>query len=349
MTAASMGMGIGTGIGIRTRTNAGNLMTQPDFSIIVPTFQRRDLARDCVLALDAMQTDLAFEIIVVVDGSTDGTAATISALDTRHRVIVLEQQNSGAAAARNRGAESARGSYLLFVDDDMTCAAGLLDVHHRELTSGADLVIGHVPVDPRSPPGLLADAVAAWSEDRRRRLSSGDRIGLGEILTGQMSIRRELFDSAGAFDERFTADGQYGNEDLDFGARVRNDHKIHFAADAISHQRYVITPRQNLDQAFQSGQADVTLAEKAPELTAEIFAPHWPEKARVTLLFRPIAKSPSLVRLARALARFVSGPVYGHSPRIDALMLRVYANLREIVYWAGVEERRSALRSSASS
>lgn len=85
-------------------------------SAIIPTFNRRDYvtrAVDSVLA----QTVPVDEIIVVDDGSTDGTIQTIR---SRYgsRVAVLRQENAGASAARNRGLREARGEWIAFLDSD---------------------------------------------------------------------------------------------------------------------------------------------------------------------------------------------------------------------------------------
>lgn len=70
----------------------------------MPTFQRRDLVCDMVEALWRIDYGGEFEVIVVVDGSTDNSASALRQLDHRGRLQVIEQANHGAAHARNRGA-----------------------------------------------------------------------------------------------------------------------------------------------------------------------------------------------------------------------------------------------------
>ena len=79
------------------------------FSIIIPSYQRRDLVLDAVDALCRQNFSEPYEVIVDVDGSTDGTASALRKLDPPVPLVVLEQPNQGAAAARNLGAGVARG------------------------------------------------------------------------------------------------------------------------------------------------------------------------------------------------------------------------------------------------
>jgi glycosyltransferase involved in cell wall biosynthesis len=85
------------------------------FSVIIPTYNRAALlctALDSVFA----QTFTDYEVIVVDDGSTDGTAAMVASYGGRVRYF--QQQNKGPGAARNLGAQHATGEYLAFLDSD---------------------------------------------------------------------------------------------------------------------------------------------------------------------------------------------------------------------------------------
>src|SRR4029078_1004711 len=125
------------------------------FTIVMPTFQRRDVVTESVRALDGQRNSPPFDVVVVVAGSSDGTAAALRTLEPPFGLTVVEQANLGRAAACHRGAAAADGEWLLFLDDDMEADPDLLAVHERSHRQGADVVVGHVPLHPDSRPSLL--------------------------------------------------------------------------------------------------------------------------------------------------------------------------------------------------
>ena len=99
---------------------------EPRFSIIIPTFNREKSVLDTLDSVFA-QTCRDFEVIVVDDGSTDATLATLATI-TDPRLKVVSQKNAGPAAARNRGMQEARGAYVSFLDSDDEWYPGFLEV-----------------------------------------------------------------------------------------------------------------------------------------------------------------------------------------------------------------------------
>jgi len=96
-------------------TATGRTVDRPDVSVIIPTYQRRELVKRAVASVLA-QTYRDFELIVVDDGSTDGTGEALAPLaDT---IRYHWQPNRGPAAARNAGLRLARGSIVAFLDSD---------------------------------------------------------------------------------------------------------------------------------------------------------------------------------------------------------------------------------------
>lgn len=313
-----------------TRASAGD---GPRYSIVVPTFQRRDVVSASVTALSGQRYGHGFEVIVVVDGSTDGTADELRALDVPFPLVVLEQPNRGAAAARNRGARAASGDVLLFLDDDMHAAPDLLDAHDAARAAGADAVLGHVPLHPGAPRTLLSEGAGAWAERRARRLTETGTLTREDLLTGQLSIDRALFRQLGGFDERFTHGGSFGREDTDFGQRLLDGgHTVVFAPDAVSWQYYVVGPAGYLRQWHEAGQADVQYVRKHPEHPGAVRADtRWSR-----FLWRPLARTPVASSLVAAVARRAATALAaGAGPR--PLATKVFFKVRDLEYWRGVE------------
>lgn len=124
-------------------------------SVIVPAFQVRNYLDECVASL-VSQSHRNLEIIIVDDGSTDGTAELCDAWAERdERVRVLHGPNGGLSAARNRGIDIATGTFVSFVDaDDVVSPRYVSHLLSAALTTHADLVMADlVPfVDESSPP-----------------------------------------------------------------------------------------------------------------------------------------------------------------------------------------------------
>lgn len=122
-------------------------------SVVIPTYNRKSaLARTLNSIFSQKFEPNEFEVIVVVDGSTDGTAELLRELKPPCAFRVIEQPNRGQAAARNEGWRSAVGQTILFLDDDMLCNPLLLSQHldaHRN--SKSVVVFGPVPIAPESP------------------------------------------------------------------------------------------------------------------------------------------------------------------------------------------------------
>ena len=315
------------------------------FSVVIPTYRRRERVLRHVAAL-AEQTFEDFEVVVVDDGSGDGTADALRALETPFPLAVVEQENQGAAQARNVGARAAAGELLLFLDDDMEADPALLAEHERSHREGADLVVGDMPLHPDSPPGLLSWGVGVWAQTRRERLTeSGAEPGLDDLLTGQMSISREAFERLGGFDTSFTREGLFGGEDIDFSYRVvKAGLRAAFNPAAISYQYYAVDPAAYLRRSRETGRSEEELVLKHPEQAGRLAeAPDFHTR-RSRWLLGPLVKAPDwaswpLRKLAIGLAR---------SGRRDLFVRRLFFGMRTVEHRRGAWlARRSASTGSA--
>jgi peptidoglycan/xylan/chitin deacetylase (PgdA/CDA1 family)/glycosyltransferase involved in cell wall biosynthesis len=310
----------------------------PRYSVVIPTFQRRDQVVAAVTDAGRLEYDRGLEVIVVVDGSTDGTAAALRALSLPVPLRVVEQDNAGRARACNVGAQAAHGEILLFLDDDMRVAPGLLHAHDRAYDGGADAVMGHIPLHPDVPLDFLSRGVAEWAERRAERLSEpGAVLTVADLVTGQFSIPRALFERLGGYDEQFNRGGSFGREDTDFGHRLlEGGHRLVFAPDAVSWQVYRVRPAAYLRQWHQAGRADVTYLRKYPDQFEQIYRSRRPNRRWNRLVFRPLARVPVAARLVAAVCRPAVVALVTRRPD-DERARRWFFRMRSLEYWRGVQ------------
>jgi glycosyltransferase involved in cell wall biosynthesis/peptidoglycan/xylan/chitin deacetylase (PgdA/CDA1 family) len=302
----------------------------PSFSIVMPTYQRRDVVSEAVRALGRLDYDGEVELITVVDGSTDGTAQALAQIQLPFPFRVVEQANGGPAEARNRGAALARNEVILFLDDDMICEPDLLRQHARLHREGAAAVIGDTPIHPASPPGFLPESIARWiaSTSVRSPLSPFD------IFSGQLSVRRSAFEEIGGFDPTLTRAGAFGNEDADFGVELLEGYDVRHNPAAISRQLYVVSPRQFMERSRRAVAADLQFVRKHPELARQLFERKGYSRPLTRLVYRPLARIPLLPDLLARLAIGVAEIALKTPFRSSRAVARFFSGTRSLAYWS---------------
>lgn len=112
-------------------------------SVVVPAYNVEKFIAECLDSLVA-QDDPDFEVIIVDDGSTDGTSAIITAYTERYTNFrVIQQDNGGLGAARNTGVAAANGEFILFVDsDDYVSTNAVSTLRRAQLQGNCDVVTG---------------------------------------------------------------------------------------------------------------------------------------------------------------------------------------------------------------
>lgn len=183
-----------------------NLNPSLSVSIVIPTYNRLARLQRVLAAVGSqLYPHDQFEVIVVSDGSTDGTAEYAQRAHFPFKFTFIQQDNAGPAAARNRGVAAASSPLVLFLDDDVVPAPDLINEHLRWHVGHPNRVVLGTMI---TPPDVRLLPWVAWEqamlEKQYRAMTSGIWPATArQFYTGNTSLARQLILDAGGFDERF--------------------------------------------------------------------------------------------------------------------------------------------------
>jgi len=188
-----------------------------DASIVIPTYNKVAHLKATLESLENLEYPREyFEVVVVDDGSHDGTSSFLSGALFHYKLRLFHHhKNRGRAAARNTGVRQAGGRVVVFLDNDMKAAPGLLTAHlSRHDDEHRLVVLGNV----RRAPEVRPTALVRYLDSRGvHKLKLGEPIPFRYFVTNNVSLEREFLLAAGLFDERFR---EFGGEDLELGYRL---------------------------------------------------------------------------------------------------------------------------------
>ncbi len=198
---------------------------EPAISVVIPTHRRPALLARALDHLEG-QLDDAAEVLVVDDARDDPAAVTdaVRAGSRPYPVRLVDRPGpGGAAAARNAGWRAAAAPLVLFLQDDILAARGLVAGHldaHARMPEREVAVLGHV----RWADELRVTAFMRFLEEGVQfdyaHMQPGD-VGWGRLYTANVSLKRALLAAVDGFDETFTIP----YEDLELGRRL-HDHGL---------------------------------------------------------------------------------------------------------------------------
>jgi glycosyltransferase involved in cell wall biosynthesis len=200
-------------------------------SVVIPVFNGERFLREAVQSvLDQKYSPL--EIIVVDDGSTDGTATVARSLPVRY----LHQTNQGPAAARNRGIEHAQGELITFADADDLWPLAKLELQLPYLTEDVEIVMGRIQ--------------QVFSSSEEEFGEPAFSVNLGSAV-----IRKTVFDRVGLFDETM----RY-SEDVDWFMRAREAGVAIMTIDAVT--LFYRQHEENMTRGKSASELNVLMALK---------------------------------------------------------------------------------------
>jgi glycosyltransferase involved in cell wall biosynthesis len=192
------------------------LNDRPFISVVIPTYNRLGLLKECLLSFNRQTYPIEFyEVLVIDDGSTDGTSEFLSnyVRNARFNLIHLQQKNSGPAAARNAGIQDSKGELIAFCDDDCIVKDDWLAVYSKSFDKD-DIggIGGAVESNVSGLFGHYFDYMGYLSP----HVSGGV---VYYIITANACYRKDVLKKAGGFNESIK---RPGCEDPILSVRIRN-------------------------------------------------------------------------------------------------------------------------------
>lgn len=227
-----------------------------DLSVIIPTYNNRAILERSLRALAEQDYPSGrFEIVILDDGSEDGTESMVRSLSTPVTIRYHWQPNQGRAAARNAGSRLAGAPVLLYLDSDIIARPDLLSRHysyHAAASGGPIGVQGRTVVHPASKVTPFMKTKELLPDLTIRRRSN---LSPYHVITRNLSIRAEDLWAVGGFDESFPG---YGWEDIELGLRL-HAHGVRFFYDpqAVGYHSDVETLGQSREKLRQAGEGAV--------------------------------------------------------------------------------------------
>lgn len=240
-------------------------------TVIIPTYNRKDILKKCLNAIfNQTYPQSNYEIIVIDDGSTDGTEALVKSLlnDSPCALRYFKQKNKGPATARNVGITNASGKVVLFIGDDIIATSTLLEEHynwHKRYSHDNIAVLGYVTWVPGAKVTLFME----WLEQ------SGVQFGYSLIrdsadvpynffYTSNVSVKRDFLLKYGLFDEDFPYAAW---EDIELAYRLAGEGlRIVYNSAAVGYHEHQVCPRSFCKRSRLAGKAMAILHQKHPEL-----------------------------------------------------------------------------------
>ena len=269
-------------------------------SVVIPTHNRRYVLEETLLFLEKQDIGVSsFEVVVVDDGSTDGTDRMLrnygGALNLNP--VILEK-NRGRAGARNEGVKNASGDLVIFLDSDMRTDECFVRAHKEahETHEQRICVAGKVVTAPELGESLIHSYLDTRGAEKH---TSGTFVPSRYFNTWNVSVRKDDLISVGLFDESYSA---YGFEDVDIGYRLEKmGVRLLYDSQAAAEHMDRIDLKNLIEKKEDAGKSLPHLLSKFPELADEM---------RIRPFLPPdLSEDPPTVLLAKLAAGFLLNPM----------------------------------------
>ena len=241
----------------------------PRLSVVIPTYDRLEILPRVLRALGTQEEPAGgFEVVVVNDGSSDGTADFLRAHRAPYPFRAFSQENTGPAGARNRGVAESAGEIVVFLGDDTVPEEGFLRRHeeaHRAREGRRIAVLGYTtwPRERRVTP-FLHHINEYGLQFGYELIRDPENVPFNFFYTSNISLPRGAFARCGVFDTTFP-DAAW--EDIELSYRLsREGYVIVYEPRAIVRHHHDITFASFRRRQERSGRAAAIFYGKHPEL-----------------------------------------------------------------------------------
>ncbi|MFQ6130817.1 MAG: glycosyltransferase family 2 protein [Armatimonadota bacterium] len=306
------------------------------YSVVISTYNQRDLLLRVLRAINAQDApELLHEVIVVDDGSSDGTVAALGELELSCPLRVLQTQRVGPAGARNVGAQVASGEYLLFLDHDVEPTPQLLRKHHQRRSTSDErhCVAGPVDWPPDADVTHFMRFITAHYTFGPQALEGASELPFSQFATGNFSIARGLFWEHGGFDPTFP----YGFEDTDLGLRLSEAGvALLYAPEALGWHLRASDVEAFCRRQEMLGPSAVAFARKHPDHPEVVRLDRLPRWGSARGALKKLVLNPATRPLWKALAAALS------AARLSRAAEAVWSQLLSYHYYCGIARALAA-------
>ncbi len=295
-------------------------------SIIIPTYNRKNiLKRSLGYLFEQTYPAAKYEIIVVDDGSVDGTIEMIKTLRPPCSLRYFRQDNRGPAVARNLGIKNAKGRIIIFLDDDIFATSRLIEEHMSYHSRFSNLfATGHTLLLPEL---IESSLFLRCARKRHERLpwNSANPV-FSEFLIGNSSVKKENFLDIGLLDKAL---GKYGWEDIEWGYRAhKKGLQLKFNRNAIAYHYKNPTFEESCRLHRLMGKSAVTFYKKHPDLTIALLLGVHP----LLVFAKSILYNKPLVKLCQKILPYIQ------SRKFFPILYFCYSVVLEYYYFIGIKE-----------
>ena len=238
----------------------------PTITVLMASHNRKAALLECIEGFCRQELPPGtLELIVIDDGSTDGTQELFRHMELPVQLRFIEQENHGAASARNNGMPEARGEWILFVNDDTIPFPDTVRGHieaHRELTGQQAVVLGTFEQPTEECEQNLTRLLEATTHCFAYSSFTTDvDVGGGSFYTCNISLSKAAIEQVGLFDQTFP---MYA-EDTDYGLRLEDaGYRIHYRPEIRAIHRHVLPYETIVRRQYLVSKAHVHLYKKHP-------------------------------------------------------------------------------------